>query len=168
MSRIMLCCAVGLQFGLQNSSPSYVRLESKGGRTRHELHVCFMRGRRLSSANDWNGGHMHDRQCPIGAESVLGPAPCRCCAVLSAASRSSSTSRRTSTNPAKEIFRALAPGQATVPQPLLLSISSPFSKEGVFYETHAKHHGDNDSPILCWQAPSKLMNPTLPQEVIDQ
>jgi hypothetical protein len=74
----------------------------------------------------------------------------------------------TSTNPAKEIMRALTPGQSTVPQPLMLSISSPFAKEGAFYETHAKHWGDNESRVLCWQAASKLMNPTLPQEVIDQ
>ncbi|HEV3242672.1 MAG TPA: hypothetical protein VGY14_05450 [Methyloceanibacter sp.] len=60
----------------------------------------------------------------------------------------------------------LAPGQSTVPQPLLLSISSPFAKEGIFYEMHAKH-GDSESPMLCWQALSKLMNPTLPQAVID-
>jgi len=72
----------------------------------------------------------------------------------------------TSVNPAKEVFRALLPGQASVPQPLLLSISSPFAKEGVFYEFHTRHHGDNDSTLLAWQASSKIMNPTLPDEVI--
>jgi hypothetical protein len=74
----------------------------------------------------------------------------------------------TSTNPAKEIFRALAPRQATVPQPLMLSISSPFSKEGHFYETHSRHWGDEDSAVLCWQAPSATMNPTLDPTVIEQ
>ena len=74
----------------------------------------------------------------------------------------------TSTNPAKEIMRALAPSQSTVPVPLMLSISSPFAKEGVFYETHAKHHGDAESLVLAWQAASRLMNPTLPQAVVDQ
>jgi hypothetical protein len=73
----------------------------------------------------------------------------------------------TSVNPAKEIFRALAPGQSTVPQPLMLSISSPFSKEGVFFEMHTKHWGDDDSLVLAWKAASSTMNPTLPQEVID-
>jgi hypothetical protein len=74
----------------------------------------------------------------------------------------------TSTNPASEIFRALAPGQSTVPQPLLLSISSPFAKEGVFYETHVRHWGDNESGTLCWQAASRVMNPTLEIAVIEQ
>jgi len=41
----------------------------------------------------------------------------------------------TSTNPAKEIFRALAPGMASVSQPLMLSISTPWAKEGQHYET---------------------------------
>jgi hypothetical protein len=57
----------------------------------------------------------------------------------------------TSTNPAREIMRALAPGQSTVPQPLMLSISSPFAKEGVFFETHQRHHGDPESRTLAWQ-----------------
>ena len=74
----------------------------------------------------------------------------------------------TSTNPASEIFRALAPGQTTVSDPLLLSISSPFSKEGVFYETHAKHFADNESKVLVWQAASSVMNPTLEPAVIEQ
>ena len=74
----------------------------------------------------------------------------------------------TSTNPASEIFRALAPGQSTVPSPLLLSISSPFGKEGVFYETHAKHFADDDSKVLVWQAASSVMNPTLEPNVIEQ
>jgi hypothetical protein len=74
----------------------------------------------------------------------------------------------TSTNPAREIFRALAPGQSTVPQPLMLSISSPFAKEGHFHEQHARHWGDNESPVLCWQASSAVMNPTLDPAVIEQ
>jgi hypothetical protein len=74
----------------------------------------------------------------------------------------------TSVNPAAEIFRALTPGQATVGQPLLLSISSPFAKEGAFYDFHTKHHGDDESPCLAWQAASLTMNPTLPQAVVDQ
>ena len=33
---------------------------------------------------------------------------------------------------------------------------SPFAKEGQFDEVHAKHHGDNDSRVLCWQAISTV------------
>src|SRR5262249_18270843 len=73
----------------------------------------------------------------------------------------------TSLNPAKEIFRALSPAMISVPEPLMLSISTPFAKEGWFYEQHSKHFADNASETLAWQAASKTMNPTLPQHVID-
>src|SRR5262249_14159407 len=72
-----------------------------------------------------------------------------------------------SLNPASEIMRALQLGMATIPQPLLLSISSPFSKEGGFYEQPQKHWGDNESPALAWKAASMTMNPTLAQDVVD-
>jgi hypothetical protein len=74
----------------------------------------------------------------------------------------------TSLNPAGEIVRAIMPSMATVPDPLLLSISSPFSKEGYFAETHQKHWGDNDSRTLCWQAASLTMNPTLSPAVVQE
>jgi hypothetical protein len=73
----------------------------------------------------------------------------------------------TSVNPAQEVIRAITPSMSTVPQPLLLSIGSPFGKEGFFHTFYARHHGDDDSPCLSWQAASVLMNPTLPQAVID-
>jgi hypothetical protein len=50
----------------------------------------------------------------------------------------------------------------------LLSISSPFAKEGVFYETHVRHWGDNESGTLCWRAASSVMNPTLEIAVIEK
>jgi hypothetical protein len=74
----------------------------------------------------------------------------------------------TSVNPAKEIFRALAPSMVSVPGPLMLSISTPFAREGWFFEQHSKHHRQDDSVVLSIQAPSKVMNPTLDQSVIDQ
>jgi hypothetical protein len=43
-----------------------------------------------------------------------------------------------SQNPSREIFRALTPAQISIPEPLLLSISTPFSKEGQFYEFHSR------------------------------
>jgi hypothetical protein len=73
----------------------------------------------------------------------------------------------TSVNPAQEVIRAITPSMSTVPQPLLLSISSPFGKEGFFHTFYARHHGDDESPCLSWQAASVLMNPTLPQAVVD-
>jgi Terminase large subunit, T4likevirus-type, N-terminal len=74
----------------------------------------------------------------------------------------------TSQNPAREIFRALTPSMVSVPLPLLLSISTPFAREGWFFDQHLRHHGCDESSVLAIQAPSRTMNPTLDQSVIDQ
>jgi len=72
-----------------------------------------------------------------------------------------------SVNPAKEIMRALAPGMASVSEPLMLSISTPWSKEGQHYETHTRNWGNNQSRVLAWQASSLTMNPTLDPRMIE-
>jgi hypothetical protein len=74
----------------------------------------------------------------------------------------------TSQNPAREIFRALTPSMVSVPEPLLLSISTPFARQGWFFDAHLRDHCNDESLVLSIQAPSAVMNPTLPQDVIDQ
>jgi hypothetical protein len=36
------------------------------------------------------------------------------------------------------------------------------------WDAHRKHFGKDGDPILVWQAPTRTMNPTVPQSVIDQ
>jgi len=69
-------------------------------------------------------------------------------------------------NPDKEILAAIRPSMATVPQSMLLVISSPYARSGVLYEHHRDYFGKDDSEILVWQAPSKVMNPTLDDGLI--
>jgi len=71
-------------------------------------------------------------------------------------------------NPATEILHALRPGLATVPGSLLLGISSPYSKAGPLYEAFRAKYGADDSEVLVWKAPTKAMNPTLPERVIER
>jgi hypothetical protein len=73
-----------------------------------------------------------------------------------------------SANPDTEILNALRPAMATVPNALLLAISSPYARRGVLWETHRNNFGKNDAPVLVWQAETRAMNPTLPQRVIDE
>jgi hypothetical protein len=74
-----------------------------------------------------------------------------------------------SANPDTEIVNALRPAMVTVPGALLVAISSPYSRRGVLWETFGRHHGDQGDPaILTWQAPSRVMNPTVPQSVVDE
>lgn len=69
--------------------------------------------------------------------------------------------------PDTEVVRALRSRLITTKGPLIC-ISSPYAKRGELYNVHKRHFGKDGSPILVWQAPSAVMNPTLDQKVIDQ
>jgi hypothetical protein len=73
-----------------------------------------------------------------------------------------------SANPDEEVLSALRPSMATVPNALIVGIGSPYRRSGVMYEAYKRHYGQNDSPILVVQAPTTMMNPTVPQSVIDR
>jgi hypothetical protein len=71
-------------------------------------------------------------------------------------------------NPAAEVLRAVRPGMATIPNSLLLAISSPYARSGPLWQAFQDHHGKDDSDVLCWQAPTLTMNPTISQKLIDR
>lgn len=71
-------------------------------------------------------------------------------------------------NPATEVLRAVRPALATIPDSLLLAISSPYSRSGPLWQAFQDHHGKDDSDVLCWQAPTMVMNPTISQKLIDR
>jgi hypothetical protein len=72
-----------------------------------------------------------------------------------------------SLNPDIEILRALRPGMTTIPGAMLLCASSPYAQRGALFDAHRKHYGKDGDPILVWQAPTRTMNPSVPQSVID-
>ena len=41
----------------------------------------------------------------------------------------------------------------------LVKISTPYMRSGVLYEDHQRAFGKPDPDLLCWKAPSRLMNP---------
>jgi hypothetical protein len=71
-------------------------------------------------------------------------------------------------NPATEVLRALRPRLATIPDSLLLAISSPYARSGPLWQAFRDHHGRDDSDVLCWRAPTRLMNPTISQDLVDR
>ena len=71
-------------------------------------------------------------------------------------------------NPDREILAAIRPSMATIPNSLLLVISSPYARSGVLFESHRDFFGQDDPEVLVWQAPTKVMNPTLDQGLIDR
>lgn len=72
-----------------------------------------------------------------------------------------------SANPDIEILNAVRPAMSTIPGSLLLCLSSPYARKGSLWQTYKDYFG-KDSDTLVWQAPTKIMNPSVPQRVIDK
>jgi hypothetical protein len=71
-----------------------------------------------------------------------------------------------SANPDSEILAALRPAMVTIPGAMLLCASSPYARRGALWESYRKHFA-KDSPVLIWKAPTRTMNPVVPQSAID-
>jgi hypothetical protein len=70
-------------------------------------------------------------------------------------------------NPAGEILDALRPAMATVPGSMMLIATSPYSRKGPVWEAWRRHWAKEHGPILIWRAPTRTMNSTVPQRVVD-
>jgi hypothetical protein len=73
-----------------------------------------------------------------------------------------------SANPAEEVLAALRPALATIPESLLVGISTPYSRGGILYEQYRKYFGNEAarSPLV-WKAPTLVMNPTIDIRIIE-
>ena len=70
-------------------------------------------------------------------------------------------------DPDHEVLNAIRPAMSTIPNAMLLAASSPYARKGALFEAYRRHHGQNGDPILLWHAPTRVMNPSVPQAVID-
>jgi hypothetical protein len=66
-----------------------------------------------------------------------------------------------SANPDKDILASLRPAMATIPESMLICLSSPYARRGALWETYKDYFGQDSDDILVWQAESHTMNPTL-------
>ena len=57
---------------------------------------------------------------------------------------------------------------ATIPDSLLLCISSPWARIGPLWDAFNRHFGRDDSDTLIWTADTRTMNPTISQKLIDR
>jgi hypothetical protein len=69
------------------------------------------------------------------------------------------------TNPDKEVLRAVRPSMLTMPGALLIGISSPYARRGLLWEKYKKHYG-RDGKVLVWKADTKTMNPAVDPDII--
>ena len=88
-----------------------------------------------------------------------------CCALIDEAAFLKS---ETSANPDVELMNAIMPSLGRFgTDGILLVGSTPFAKRGILYEGFRSYHGVDDSAALCWVSPTRTMNPTFSQAVID-
>jgi hypothetical protein len=73
-----------------------------------------------------------------------------------------------SANVDSEVLAAIKPGMASIPGAMLLCASSPYARTGALFDAHRRYFGKDDAPTLVWQAPTRVMNPTVPQRVVDE
>jgi hypothetical protein len=72
-----------------------------------------------------------------------------------------------SANPDEETYAALKPGLASLPGSLVIGISSPYRRSGLLFKKFRDHFG-RDSKTLVIKAPTRTLNPTIPQSVVDE
>ena len=71
-------------------------------------------------------------------------------------------------NPDTEILNALRPAMATVPDGLILCISSPYARRGELWRAYRDHYGKETDRVLVWQADTPSMHPDVSMDVIDR
>ena len=76
-------------------------------------------------------------------------------------------SAENSANPASELLAALGPAMSTIPNALLLGISSPYARRGVLWDAFREHFGKSDSAVLVWKGDTRSMNPNVSRLVIE-
>jgi hypothetical protein len=72
-----------------------------------------------------------------------------------------------SASPDSEVIAACRPALATMPGSMLIAISSPYAQRGIAFETFRRYYGTDDPRVLVVRAASRTLNPTIPQNVID-
>ena len=65
-------------------------------------------------------------------------------------------------NPDVEILNALRPCMGTIPDAVLIAISSPYARRGTLWESHRDHFGRDGDDTLVWQADTATMHPHAP------
>lgn len=65
------------------------------------------------------------------------------------------------------ILDAIRPGMATIPNAMLLCMSSPYARKGALWDAFKRFFGKDGAPLV-WRGATREMNPTVPQAFIDR
>lgn len=66
-----------------------------------------------------------------------------------------------SVSPDTDVYNAVKPAMVTIPNAMLIAISSPYARRGLLWSKHHAHYGKASDRILVAQAPTWVMNPTV-------
>jgi hypothetical protein len=72
-----------------------------------------------------------------------------------------------SATPDEETYKAIRPALASIPGSMIVGISSPYRKSGLLYTKFKKHFGQ-DGDVLVIRAPTRALNPTISQAIVDE
>jgi hypothetical protein len=67
-----------------------------------------------------------------------------------------------------DILDALRPAMGQFPDALMICASSPYAQRGALYEAYKRYYGRDDADVLIWKAPTRVMNPSFPQRIVDR
>jgi hypothetical protein len=65
------------------------------------------------------------------------------------------------------ILDAIRPGMATIPNAMLLCMSSPYARKGALWDAYKRYFAKDGEPLV-WKAATREMNPTISQAIIDR
>jgi len=72
-----------------------------------------------------------------------------------------------SATPDEETYQAIKPALASIPGSMIIGISSPYRRSGLLYKKFAAHYG-KPGDVLVIRAPTRTLNSTIPQSVVDE
>lgn len=72
-----------------------------------------------------------------------------------------------SANPDFETYAAVMPAMITLPNAILIIITTAYRRAGLAFQKWQAHYAQDDDDVLVVYGPSTAFNPTLPQRVID-
>jgi hypothetical protein len=71
-----------------------------------------------------------------------------------------------SATPDTEVYRAVLPGMSTIPNAMLIGISSPYRRQGLLYDRFVRSFGKPDPRVLFVKASTAVLNPTIDPAII--
>ena len=73
-----------------------------------------------------------------------------------------------SATPDEETYAAIKPGMASLDTSILIGISSPYRRSGLLWKRFKDHFGKPSADVLVIKAPTRLLNPTISQNIVDK